>query len=567
MVPPKQADLSQKLEKLRREGEERVAERLAGELGLPYIDFKRTPVSSDALKLLDEETAKNSKAASIQVSAKKVAIAVVDPRLPATQKLIKDLEEKKYQIKVFIASLSALQGIWTLYKFVKKSAAEITGKINITQKRIEELVKKLVNFAAVEQEIINLDFSKTTPVDLMETVLASAFALKASDIHFEAKEKKAKIRLRVDGLLHDAFNELPLKNYDSLVSRIKLLSAMKLNVRDEAQDGRFTINFGGKEIEIRVSVIPSEFGENIVMRILDPDVAKIGIAALGIREDDMVIVEKALAKPNGLILNTGPTGSGKTTTLYAFLQKLNDPEMKIITLEDPIEYRLEGIEQTQVDAEAGYTFASGLRAIVRQDPDIIFVGEIRDLETADIAMQSALTGHLVLSTLHTNDAVGAVPRLINLGVKAVSIGPALALVIAQRLVRRLCPYCRKRAEPNAELKSKIKKFLEKLPKRVDRNKYEKLTIYESASPRFAGEAGGCDKCNGFGYKGRIGIMEFLQGGSDFEEVILKEPSEVSLKKFSEQQGVVTMQQDGVLKVLKGETSFREVENITGQIEW
>ncbi len=567
MVPPKQTGFSQKLERLRREGEERAAERLAQELGLSYVDFSRVPVLSDALKLVSEETAKNAKVASIEVNAKKVALAVVDPRLPATQKIIKDLENKKYEVKIFIASLSALQGVWSQYKFVKKAVGEITGKVNLTQKKIETLVEKLVNFTAVEQEIKNLDFLKTTPVDLMEAVLASAFALKASDIHFEAKEKKAKVRLRVDGLLHDVFDELPLKNYDALVSRIKLLSGMKINVRDEAQDGRFTINFGDKEIEIRVSAIPSEFGENIVMRILDPEVAKIGVAALGIRDDDLAIVEKELSKPNGLILNTGPTGSGKTTTLYAFLEELNDPEVKIITLEDPLEYRLEGIEQTQVDPDAGYTFANGLRAVVRQDPDVIFVGEVRDLETADIAIQSALTGHLVLSTLHTNDAVGAVPRLVNLGVKAVSIGPALNLIIAQRLVRKLCPHCRKPVEPSSELKSKIKKFLEKLPPRVRKSNYEKFKIYESGSPRFAGEAGGCDKCNGFGYKGRVGIFEFLEGGAEFEGVVLKEPSEVSLKKLAERQGMVTMQEDGVLKVLKGETSFREVENATGEIEW
>ncbi|MBI4087672.1 MAG: type II/IV secretion system protein [Candidatus Liptonbacteria bacterium] len=558
MVPPKQTNLIQKLDLLRREGEERAAERLARELGLPYADFSKVPVSSDALKFLKEDDAKKALAASIQVNAKKIALAVADPRLPATKKAIDDLHDKKYDIKIFIASLSGLQEVWHQYKFIKESTGDITGKVSIAQKRLEELVKRIVNLAAAKQEVAGLDFFKTTPVDLIERVLASAFALKASDIHFEAEEKKAKVRLRVDGLLHDVFNELPPKNYDALVSRIKLLAGMKINVRDEAQDGRFTIGFGNKEIEIRVSVIPSEFGENIVMRILDPDVASIGIAVLGIREDDMAIVEKELSKPNGLILNTGPTGSGKTTTLYAFLGELNDPKVKIITLEDPIEYRLLGIEQTQVDTEAGYTFAKGLRAIVRQDPDVILVGEVRDLETADIAMQSALTGHLVLSTLHTNDAVGAVPRLINLGVKPVSIGPALNLIIAQRLVRKLCPDCKKTVNQTPELKSKIKKFLEKLPPRVDKSKYQKFTVYE---------AGSCNRCNDFGYKGRIGVFEFLEGGPDFEEVVLKEPSEVSLTKLAERRGMVTMQEDGVLKVLRGETSFEEIENITGQIEW
>jgi type II secretory ATPase GspE/PulE/Tfp pilus assembly ATPase PilB-like protein len=272
----------------------------------------------------------------------------------------------------------------------------------------------------------------------------------------------------------------------------------------------------------------------------------------------LALVKKQLDRPNGLILNTGPTGSGKTTTLYAFLRTMNDPTVKIITLEDPIEYRIAGVEQTQVNDEAGYTFANGLRAIVRQDPDVILVGEVRDLETADIAMQAALTGHLVLSTLHTNDAVGAVPRLINLGVKAVSIGPALALVIAQRLVRVLCKECKKEAAVDDAIKEKIKAFLAKLPAHVNRAPYESYKIYEPV---------GCPKCNNLGYKGRIGAFEFLEGGGDLETTILKEASEVSLREVAARQGMVTMQQDGILKVLAGQTTFDEVKGATGEIEW
>lgn len=558
MVPPKQTDLVKKLDQLRKEGEERSAERLANDLGLSRVDFSKTPVSIEALKLIDEDEAKHANVAAVEMTDRKVAVAAMDPRTDAAKSAIKKLEEKKYEVKVFITSRSALEGVWGQYRLIKKPAVEITGTVGITEKRIEELKGRIANFAAAKKELEDIDIAKTTPTNLMEVVLASAFALGASDVHFEVEEKKVKIRLRVDGLLHDIFEKLPLKNYGAIVSRVKLLAGMKINVRSEAQDGRFTISFGKKEIEIRVSAIPSEFGENIVMRILNPDTAAVGIAALGIRVDDMAIVERSLAKPNGLILNTGPTGSGKTTTLYAFLKELNDSETKIITLEDPIEYRVEGIEQTQVNPESDYTFAKGLRAIVRQDPDIIFVGEVRDLDTADIAIQAALTGHLVLSTLHTNDAVGAVPRLINLGVKAVSVGPALALVIAQRLVRKLCPKCRKKAAPSAELKTNIKKFFDRLPARVKKAEYTDYALYEPA---------GCDACNGFGYKGRIGIFEFLEGGTGLESVILKEPSESALKKFAAGQGMVTMQEDGVLKALQGATSLKEVETITGEISW
>lgn len=558
MEPQKPSGLRVKLALLHREGEERSAQRLAGDAGFPYVDMSKVPVSTDALKLVPEDAARDAKVAAIEIKIRKIAIAAADPRLPAAQKIIKDLEEKKYEVKTFVVSLSGLLDAWRFYKFVKPETEGITGKVRIEKKRLEELSTQLVNFAAVKGEIDKLDFTKTTPVALLEIILAGAMGLKSSDIHFEAEEKNARIRFRVDGLLHDVFENLPLKNYETLISRLKLLAGMKINIKGESQDGRFTIGFGQKEIEIRASVIPAEFGETIVMRILDPDVIAIDLSGLGIRNDDLVIVTRQIEKPNGLILNTGPTGSGKTTTLYAFLKKVNSSEIKIITLEDPIEYRIPGIEQTQVDAEAGYTFANGLRAIVRQDPDIILVGEIRDLDTADIALQASLTGHLVLSTLHTNDAVGAIPRLINLGVKAVSIGPALNLIIAQRLVRRLCPACKKAKESDAGTKSKIRKFLENLPSRVNREPYENFQIYEPV---------GCEKCSNLGYKGRVGIYEFLEGGLALEEVILKEMSEVALTKFAGSQGMVTMQEDGILKTLLGFTSFEEVESITGKIEW
>lgn len=552
-------ELKAKIAKLKREGEERSAERLAQKLGYQYVDLGKIPVSAEALKLLPEARARDAKVATIELKLKKVALAAVNPKLPATLGVIKELEEKKYEVKIFIASLSGLEQIWNFYKFITVEAEDITGTVNIEQKKLEALMKKLTSLDFVRAEINNVDFSKAMPTILIEMILAGAMSLGASDIHLEISEEKAKARFRVDGVLHDVFSEIPLKNYHSLTSRIKLLAGLKINIIGEPQDGRFTIDLGRKEIEVRVSIIPAEFGENVVMRILDPDTIAIDFIDLGIRKDDIEIVHKQINKPNGLILNTGPTGSGKTTTLYAFLRQINNPEKKIITLEDPIEYRIPGIEQTQVDSESGFTFANGLRAIVRQDPDVVLVGEIRDLETADIAIQASLTGHLVLSTLHTNDAVGAVPRLINLGVKAVSIGPSLNLVIAQRLVRKLCLDCRKAVISDSELDLKIKNFLAKLPARVNRPVYAKHGLYEKGS--------GCAKCSGFGYRGRIGIYEFLEGGLELEQIILKEPSELALKKLADSQGMVTMQEDGILKVLEGKTTFEEIINITGEIIW
>ena len=558
MADAPQDDMRTKLAQLHRDGEERAAQRLAEKLKLPYADLSKMPVSLDAVRVIPENEARDGKLAAIEINANKIAVVAINPELPATKKIVRDLEAKRYEAKIFVVSPSNLAAAFHFYKFIKPVSETITGKVIISKNRLTELTEQLTTFEAVKKEFAALNLAKASPVDVIQIILAGSLAMRASDIHAEAGEKTGKIRFRVDGLLHDVFDGIPLVLYESFVSRIKLLSEMKLNVRDEAQDGRFTINLAGKEVEMRVSVIPAEFGETVVMRILDPAATLVGLPDLGLREDNLALVKEQINRPNGLILNTGPTGSGKTTTLYAFLRTINSSEMKIITLEDPIEYRIEGIEQTQVNEESGYTFANGLRAIVRQDPDVILVGEVRDLETADIALQAALTGHLVLSTLHTNDAVGAVPRLINLGVKPVSIGPALALTIAQRLVRILCPTCKKPAVLDEATKINIKKLLERLPAAVDRKPYENYVLYQPV---------GCDKCSGIGYKGRVGIFEFLKGGGDLEQTILREASEVALREVAKRQEMVTMQEDGVLKVLLGKTTLDEVKSVTGEIEW
>jgi type IV pilus assembly protein PilB len=552
MLDAPQEGLKEKIAKLRRDGEERAAQQLAGKLGLSYADLTKIPVSLDAVRLLPEAEAKDAKVAAIELKSNKVALAAVNPESPAVKKIVEGLVGERYEVKVVVVSSSGIEEAWRFYQFIKPEEGVITGKVNITEERLGGLRARLVTIDAVHKEIGALPLASASPVSLIEIILAGAMGLRASDIHTEAGEKKAKIRFRVDGLLHDIFDDIPLNTYFTFVARIKLLSGMK------AQDGRFTIGLGDKDIEMRVSVIPAEFGETIVMRILDPSATMVGLPDLGLREDNLALVKRKIAQPNGLILNTGPTGSGKTTTLYAFLRTMNDPTMKIITLEDPIEYRIDGVEQTQVSDEAGYTFENGLRAIVRQDPDVILVGEIRDLETADIALQAALTGHLVLSTLHTNDAVGAVPRLINLGVKAVSIGPALSLAIAQRLVRVLCKDCKKVIDVDAPMAEKIKKFLEGLPSKVNKANYDGYKVYASV---------GCAKCNGIGYKGRVGVFEFLEGGGDLEKTILREASEVALREVAARQEMVTMQQDGILKVLEGKTTFEEVVGATGELVW
>ncbi len=549
--------LQQRLGRLKREAEEREAQRAASKFGMPYLDLSRAPVQISALSLLSEEEAKQALVAALEQKRNNLAVVVFNPKKKETQAALKKLEDKNFKLQIFIGSLSGLQHVWQYYRFVTKEGAEITGRVDIEKGELDRLRKEFKNFIDLQKALGDFDYEKRSTTELLEIMLAGALASRASDIHFEPETENVKLRLRLDGILHDVY-KLKAEDYELLLSRIKLLSGLKLNIRTEAQDGRFTIGAGESEIEIRTSTIPSEYGETIVMRILDPETIQLKLRDLGLRSDDLKIVTGELLKPNGMILNTGPTGSGKTTTLYSFLTHVQSSEIKIITIEDPIEYHLAGVEQTQVDPEAGYSFVNGLRSILRQDPDVILVGEIRDLETAEIAMHAALTGHLVFSTLHTNDAAGAIPRLVDLGTKPAVIGPALNLIIAQRLVRRFCDSCKKPKKVDAALDSKLKQFLKNLPPRVDKKEYEDFKFFEPV---------GCAKCGNIGYRGRIGIFEFLEVGDKLEELIYKEATEVAIKKMADEQGMVTMQQDGILKAMKGVTDFEEVERATGPLEW
>ena len=416
---------------------------------------------------------------------------------------------------------------------------KITGEIKILPDKFLKIQKEIKNIINFQEKIKQVLDKKIT--DLLEILLGGAIVLQASDLHFEPTEQECKIRARLDGILQEVIL-INRKLYEALLSRIKLLSGIKINITDQPQDGRFSILIE-QPIEIRTSTLPAEYGESIVLRILNPK-SLIELEALGLREDLLETLKKEIKRPNGMIIVTGPTGSGKTTTLYAFLKKVQRPEIKIITIEDPIEYHLKGISQTQVQPEKGYDFASGLRSIVRQDPDVILVGEIRDLETAEIALQAALTGHLVFSTLHTNDAAGTVARLINLGAKPSDIGPAINLVIAQRLVRKVCPKCRMFKKPSLEELKKIKKELKKVPQKIE------IPL-----------AKGCKDCNFTGYRGRIGILEVLIVDDEIEKFILSNPSTAALRKMAIKKGMVSMEKDGIMKVLEGITTIEEVERV------
>ncbi|MDD5430977.1 MAG: GspE/PulE family protein [Candidatus Pacebacteria bacterium] len=541
----------------RKEAEEREAERQANLIGFPYLNLETSPVETDAIALIPEPKAREIKSAVIELKGDRAVFVTMNPKDPKVQAQIKELELKNFKLKIFVVSQTSLNRAWDFYKYTVKATPALTGKLDINKERIEEQIKRLNTLEKTKGAIEKFDFKNNPTSQVLEIILAGALAGRASDIHFEPEERAVKLRYRIDGDLNDVMDNLAPNIYGHLVSRIKLLSNLKINIKDEAQDGRFTVSLGSKEIELRVAVAPSEFGEVIVLRVLDPETIGLELGQLGLRKDDMVIVGEELERPNGMILNTGPTGSGKTTTLYAFLKAKRSPDIKIITIEDPIEYHLDGIEQTQVNPDAKYTFANGLRSIMRQDPDCILIGEIRDKETAEIAIQAALTGHLVFSTVHANEAAGAIPRLVDLGVKATSIGPALNLIIAQRLVKRLCEKCKQKEKIDSETEKKLKKIIESLPTRVDKKDYPSINVYK---------AKGCEACGGTGFKGRVAIYELLKISKELEALMIKGGGEIEIQKFALDQGMVTMQQDGVLKVISGITTFEEIKKITGPIE-
>ncbi len=435
-------------------------------------------------------------------------------------------------------------------------AAEIAGIIEIAPERERELASRIGTLAEAQSAFAAFDFENGATASLIELLLLAGVRLRASDIHIEPQEVAVSLRMRIDGIMQDA-GTIPIPYHKLFSSRLKLLARMKLNA-DKPQDGRFSVRLPESQIEVRVSSVPSQYGETVVMRILDPRALETDIGSLGLRQDDFAIVMRELSVPNGMILNTGPTGSGKTTTLYSFLKKVARPEKKAITIEDPIEYAISGIEQTQVSEDKGYSFATGLKAIVRQDPDIILVGEIRDAETAEIGMQAALTGHQVFSTVHANDAAGAIPRLLDMGVQKETIGPAINLIMGQRLVRRLCEKCKKPAGADAVMHEKIKKYLEMLPARASR---------EGLSVEGMRDSVGCIACDNTGYRGRIALFELFPINADAEKIIAANTGYADLYAFAIARGMVTMQQDGMLKVLHGITTVAEIEAATGPISF
>lgn len=555
---PKLADkdtaekFSEKMEEINLREKEEEAERTAGLHGLPYINLKGFPINADALGLIPKSQAQALRVIPFVFTGPELRLATSDPANAEVNELSYALGERhKTNVKLYFVSAASLQHGLKLYDTLPKITPIVKG-VRITEEELARFSSSMTDVSSIAGVLTSTNIS-----DVLSAIIAAAVRFNSSDIHIEAEEKGIAVRLRIDGFLQE-IAVLDREKWKKIINRIKLVASLKLNVTKQAQDGRFTIFQNKGEIDVRTSTIPTSYGESVVMRLLNPESIALSFDELGFRPLILQKLTKEIEKPNGMIVTTGPTGSGKTTTLYAILQRLNTPDVKIITLEDPVEYKVEGLNQSQIDISKDYTFAKGLRSTLRQDPDIVMVGEIRDLETAEIAIQASLTGHLMLSTIHTNDAAGAVPRFLSMGVKPYLLAPAINAIMGQRLVRRLCKECKVPATLDADTLGQVQKILAAIPDNSGETKPDPTRL------AFFGPKG-CKACNTTGYKGRVGVYELIVRDADLEKTIIESQSisEYQMRDLAARQGMVTMAQDGILKALDGLTSIDEVKRVVG----
>lgn len=566
MVTYHEEEQNKLLADLRSQEEESLTQNTASQIGVPYRDLAGENINSDALRLITEQNARAGEMAAFAMVGKKLDIAVKSPTNDRAIQEINRLETDGYETSLFMVSEKSLAKAWGRYHDISQSEVNRGGLLDISDANLQEIVANVHTNNDIRDRLTTIFGSHDTHQvsQIMETVFGSAIALGSSDVHFEPEEKFTRLRMREDGVLQEIISIEPVL-YQKLLNRVKFISGMKLTNTETAQDGRFTIFYKGMEVEVRVAVAPGAYHESIVLRILNPEGLAQEFDKLGIEPRLFKILEKEIAKPNGMILTTGPTGSGKTTTLYSFLKHIYSSEIKIITIEDPIEYHLAGITQEQVSHDKGFDFLAGLRAALRQDPDVIMVGEIRDKETATIAINASLTGHMVFSTLHTNGAAGTIPRLLDLGIQPGILAAALTVSLAQRLVRKLCPVCKKEVTPDQE-KLDLLRAIIKNGERIGKD-FAQHGI-SSDMPIKLYEPVGCDQCGSTGFKGRVGLYEAILT----DDVIAKTmaqvptPTERDIKKAAEHQKIFTMIEDGVIKILNGITSFDEIQNVVDLAE-
>ncbi len=538
-----------KVDDLRRSEEEKLIQALAPQYGFDYINLHGYTINPEALALLPEKKAREGKLVIFDHTHNTLSVAARNPNNPLTIQILSEIQNNRQNIQIYMCSTDSLEHAWIRYADLVNASASKKGVFDIDTDDIAKIMQNIRTKEDAVNKMKNIGTINNVRriTETIETMFAGAISLSASDIHIEPEDSTIRLRYRLDGVLNDIY-DIDRYVYDRLMSRFKLLAGMTLNKRLEAQDGRFTFAISEREIEVRVSVIPGASGESMVMRLLDPSVASFSIEKIELNPIIKKVIEDELKKPNGLFITTGPTGSGKTTALYTFLKETNKEGVKIITIENPVEYKVDGIVQTQTGDD--YTFASGLRAILRQDPDIIMVGEIRDHEVAETAIHAAQTGHLVFSTLHTNSAVGGFPRLIDLGIDSRILGSSINIIIGQRLVRRLCNHCKKTYTASSEEVEFIKTVLKNHPAKPEVP--EPLILYEAV---------GCDQCGQSGYSGRVGIFEAIKMDEAVEEVVIRDPREHIILEAAKPQGIPNMIEDGIEKVANGITSIDELERV------
>ncbi len=527
-------DIVSKAKLINRNSLEQKVQEEATRLDIPYFDLRKTQLSKEIMENFDSKDFFDYFV--LPIKEDKGILQVGSPS-PKSEKIneFKEKYKKTYpkMSVVFISNESFQDNEELLKSVVKITPPETAGEVDVAEMDLSE--KSFDEFQK--------NLGKSEIQNLLKVVIVEGFALNASDIHIEPGSEEATIRFRIDGVLHTS-GSLTKEKYKYLLSQVELRSGLKLNV-NYPQNGRFKVKFKKDELAVRIEVMPSLYGSDIVIRIFNVQAGLLDISQLGIRDVQLPLLESALIRPHGMILVVGPTGSGKTTTIYSILNKLNAPEIKLITLEDPIEYTLPGATQSQINE--GESFASRLKAVLREDPDIIMLGEIRDAETAKTALQAAITGHLLITTLHANDAVTSIPRVIGLVDDASSFLDAVNIIIAQRLVRQICPDCIEEYEPNDGEMIEINKILDSLP----------IEHKPKKAPEFF-HGKGCEGCNNIGYKGRIGIFELLNVSPAFQRAVVEDATLHELKQVAEKDGMLTMEQDGFLKAIEGKVHIVEV---------
>ncbi|MFC1843515.1 GspE/PulE family protein [Thermodesulfobacteriota bacterium] len=519
-----------------------IARALASQLNIKFVHLKDLKIPSEVINIIPASIATASMIIPIRKKGKKLVVAMANP---LEQYVIDDLR--------FITALDVEIAISPESEVIKALEKHYTNNLDTklaADSDIDAFLEVIADEKATEEEndIQNLIvLTEQAPVvKFTNHIIANAIKFRASDIHIEPRYGDTMVRYRVDGIMREILHASK-KSHFSVVARIKIISNMDISIRRKPQDGRTRIKFGRKEYDLRISTIPTSYGEKVTVRILDPDGADLSLDELGFPEKDLIVFKDQVHRPQGIILVTGPTGSGKSTTLYACLNELNTPEVNIITVEDPVEYDVAGVNQVQINPKAGITFATGLRSILRQDPDIVMVGEIRDKETASIAFQASQTGHLVLSTLHTNDAPSAVIRLVDMGIEPYILSAGLNCVMGQRLVRKLCPVCKIPDPKSSEL---VKRYNAFLP--------------EGIKPLFW-TSKGCDNCHDIGYKGRLGVFEVLRISRAIQEALVSDNAMVQVRRVAESEGFQSLTYDGLQKAITGTTSHRElVRNVSIQ---